>query len=158
MHPALQPIEFLIGTWTSESAVGHFPTINDFKYDETIYFEEIGQPLLNFKSISKIGERPMHLESGFLRILPGTSKVAFMVSHNFGLCSVEEGSVEGCNIVLESSGIQRISFAKDPMVTKIRRTITLLEDMKLEIKTDMATTNTPELTNHLIVIYKKNSS
>lgn len=154
MHPALKPLEFLVGTWTSTSAQGHFPNMKDFSYGETITFEEIGQPLLNFKSVSKIGDRPMHLEAGFLRINPGTNQLAFLVSHNFGICSVEEGTVEGTKIVLKSTAINRMSFAKDPAVTKIRRTINLTGDV-LEIKTDMATATVPELTNHLVVNYKK---
>jgi THAP domain-containing protein 4 len=155
MHPALSPIQFLIGTWQSTSAQGHFPNIKDFNYEETITFEQIGQPLLNFKSVSKIGERPMHLESGFLRINPGSNELAFLVSHNFGICSIEEGTVESSKIQLESKEISRMSFAKEPAVTKIRRTMTLLSNGHLEIRTDMATVNHPEIKNHLIVVYEK---
>lgn len=159
MHPALSPLEFLIGTWTSTSAKGQFPNIKDFNYDETITFEEIGQPLLNFKSVSRINERPMHLESGFLRINPGTNEIAFLVSHNFGICSIEEGTIEvgSSKIQLESTEITRIKFAKDPAVTKLRRKITLLNNGVLEIRTDMATTRVPEITNHLVVLYKKSN-
>lgn len=46
MHPALKPIEFLVGSWQSIKAKGQFPNINDFSYNETISFESIGQPLL----------------------------------------------------------------------------------------------------------------
>lgn len=155
MHPALSPLKFLIGEWKSSSASGKYPTIKDFNYEETVEFSEIGQPLLNFKSISKIGERPMHLESGFLRINPGTSEVAFLVSHNFGICSIEEGNVEGFKVQLESTAITRMAFAKDPSVTKIRRTMNLLDDGQLEIRTDMSTESNSELTNHLVVVYKK---
>lgn len=155
MHPALEPLEFLVGTWQSTSARGHFPDINDFRYEETITFEEIGQPLLNFKSVSKIGERPMHLESGFLKINPGTQKLVFLVSHNFGICSIEEGQVQGSTITLESKEIIRASSAKEPHVTKLKRVIKLIGNDQLEIKTDMATTRVPELTNHLVVMYKK---
>lgn len=155
MHPALSPLEFLIGTWQSTSAKGHFPNVKDFSYEETITFEEIGQPLLNFKSVSKIAERPMHLESGFLRINPGTNEIALLVSHNFGICSIEEGTVESSKIQLESTEITRMKFAKDPAVTKLRRTMTLLSNGKLEIRTDMATARVPEITNHLVVIYNK---
>lgn len=158
MHPALSPLKFLIGTWKSTSAKGEFPTIKNFSYDEILTFEEIGQPLLNYTSKSKIGERPMHLESGFLRINPGTDEVAFLVSHNFGICSIEEGKVKSTKIELESTSIARLTFAKQPHVTKLRRTLSLLEDGKLEITTDMATTTVPELKNHLIVLYEKLSS
>lgn len=158
MHPALEPLEFLIGTWQSTIARGHFPTINDFSYSETLTFEEIGQPLLNFKSVSKIGERPMHLESGFLKIIPGTCKLSFLVAHNFGICTIEEGTIDGKSITLESKEITRISQAKEPNVTKLKRTIKLIDGGKLEIRTDMATSTTPELTNHLVVVYAKKTN
>lgn len=158
MHPALNPLQFLIGTWQSTSAHGHFPNIKDFSYEETIHFEEIGQPLLNYNSVSKIGDRPMHLESGFLKINPGTCKLSFLVSHNFGICSIEEGTVDGLKIVLESTDIIRTSTAKEPNVTKLRRTLQVRDDNLLEIRTDMSTTTQPELTNHLVVVYKKKSN
>jgi len=155
MHPALKPIEFLIGSWQSIRAKGQFPNINDFNYEETITFESIGQPVLNFKSISKIGERPMHLESGFLKIKPGTNELSFLVSHNFGICSIEEGIVDGTSVVLKSTDIIRISSSKGPHVTMLRRTYKLTDSNQLEIRTDMATSAVPELTNHLVVVYKK---
>lgn len=155
MHPALKPLEFLIGSWQSVTAKGHFPTINDFSYDETVNFEEIGQPLLNFKSVSKIGGSPKHLESGFLKIIPGTDQLSFIVSHNFGICTIEEGKVDGTNITLESTEIIRSSTAKQPNVTKIKRSIRVIEGDQLEIKTDMSTTTIHELSNHLVVVYKK---
>lgn len=155
MHPALQPLKFLIGTWQSTSARGHFPNIKDFNYEEKIHFEDIGQPLLNFKSVSKIGERPMHLESGFLKINPATQRLSFLAAHNFGICTVEEGDVDGSTIRLESTEIIRSSAAKEPAVTKLRRTIKMLAADQLSIHTEMATTTCPELTSHLEVKYKK---
>lgn len=153
MHPALKPLEFLVGKWVSVSAEGHFPTIQDFSYSEELTIEEIGQPVLNFKAISRMNERPMHLESGFFRIVPGTDEVSTLMAHNFGITVVEEGIVNGNTINLDSKEISRMATAKEPKVTQIRRTIKLV-DGQLEISTDMATVNTP-LTNHLKVIYKK---
>lgn len=98
----------------------------------------------------------MHFESGFLRINPGTDSLAFMVSHNFGLVILEEGSVSASEkkISLESKTIARMSFSKDPEVTGLRRTIQLLDDGNLKINTDMRTSRT-EYTNHLEVVYRK---
>lgn len=56
MHPALEPISFLIGTWKSISAKGIYPTINDFSYSEELVYESIGQPVLNYKSVSRLGK------------------------------------------------------------------------------------------------------
>jgi hypothetical protein len=91
MHDALKPISWLLGTWVSVSAKGHFPTIKEFKYNEELSFESVGQPLLNFQAKTHINERPMHHERGFLRILPNTNQIACITSHNFGLAVIEEG-------------------------------------------------------------------
>lgn len=79
-----------------------------------------------------------------------------MVSHNFGLVILEEGTVNADEkkISLESHTIARMSFSKDPEVTGLRRTIQLLDDGNLTIFTDMRTSRT-EYTNHLEVIYRK---
>ena len=98
----------------------------------------------------------MHIESGFLKIKPGTNELAFLVSHNFGICSIEEGKVDGTSIELFSTNIIRASFSKDPHVTKLKRSYKLIDNDQLEIRTDMETTTSlPELTNHLVVLYKK---
>lgn len=96
----------------------------------------------------------MHLESGFLRINPGTNQVALMVAHNFGVVSIEEGTVTGQEISLESTLLGRMSFAKDPTVTGLHRTFKLQSNGQLEIVVDMKTSRT-EYTNHLQVVYRK---
>ncbi|CAO1430000.1 unnamed protein product [Diamesa tonsa] len=154
MHPAVEPISFLIGTWKSISAKGIYPTINDFSYSEELVYESIGQPVLNYKSVSRLGDRPAHLESGFLRIVPGTNKISTLGAHNFGITVISEGTFEEKTLSLQSTEISRMSSAKEPKVVKIMTTIKLISEGKLEILTDMATDNTG-LTNHLHVIYKK---
>lgn len=156
IHDALKPIQWLIGTWESVSAKGHFPTIKDFVYSEVLKFESLGQPLLNYEARSRnpVTEVPMHLESGFLRIKPGSNQLAFMISHNFGLTVLEEGMGKENELELESKTISRMSFAKDPSVKALKKTYKLNEDGTLEIRTDMETDNTP-MTNHLVAVYKR---
>ncbi|XP_058060067.1 peroxynitrite isomerase THAP4-like [Anopheles bellator] len=156
IHEALKPIQWLIGTWESVSAKGSFPTIRDFSYNEVLKFESLGQPLLMYESRSKnpISGNPMHLESGFLRIKPGTNEVAFMIAHNFGLVVLEEGTASDNGLQLVSKSVDRMSFAKDPAVKATQKTYRLNTDGTLEIQTAMETSNTP-LTNHLIALYKK---
>ena len=90
-----------------------------------------------------------------MRINPESSQLAFLVSHNFGICSIEEGSLSGKSITLEAKEITRISTAKEPHVTKLRRSFKLLDDGHLEVRIDMATTRVPELTKHLVINYKR---
>lgn len=156
IHDALKPIQWLIGSWESISAKGHFPTIKDFTYNEVLKFESVGQPILNYEARSRhsVTGAPMHLESGFLRIKPGSNQLAFMVSHNFGLAVLEEGIATADGLELESKSINRMSFAKDPSVKCIKKVYKLNADGTLEIRTDMETSNTA-LTNHLVAVYKK---
>ncbi|XP_053670614.1 peroxynitrite isomerase THAP4-like [Anopheles nili] len=156
VHEALQPIQWLIGTWQSVTAKGSYPTIKDFSYNEIITFESLGQPLLNYEARSShpVSGAPMHLERGFLRIKPGTNQVAFMVSHNFGIVVLEEGEATARGMQLSSKSVDRMSFGKDPAVKAIQKRYLLHDDGTLEIQTDMHTNNTP-MTNHLNVIYKK---
>lgn len=92
-HTAVQPLEWLIGKWKSVHAEGAYASVNSFSFEEEIQFISLGQPMLNYVSSSWHPTRlnPMHLESGYLRIKPETKEVSFMVSHNFGLTSIEEG-------------------------------------------------------------------
>ncbi|XP_046688444.1 peroxynitrite isomerase THAP4-like isoform X2 [Homalodisca vitripennis] len=154
IHEALKTLSWLIGKWVG-NGLGEYPTITRFKYCEELEFTSLGQPLLNYTSRTWHAEKknPMHFESGFLRIKPGTRDVAFMISHNFGLSEVEEGQVEDLKLVTTSQDIKRMSFAKDPGVTQIHREYSLQGDV-LSLTLSMATTNTP-LTKHLTVTYKK---
>ena len=83
----VEPLKWLMGTWRCQNeGQGSFPTIKDFQYGDEISFANIGQPMLNYQSCTWHPElkRPMHLETGFLRIKPGTCEVSFILAHNFG--------------------------------------------------------------------------
>lgn len=155
---AIKPISWLIGKWLSVSAKGQYPTIKPFEYCEEMEFTFIGQPILNYFSKTWLLENklPKHFESGFLRIKPGTNQVSFMIAHNLGLNSLEEGEATDCEMKIKSSEISRMSFAKEPAVCKIERHYKLNNDI-LELVVFMETQNTP-LTEHLRVIYQKNTA
>lgn len=155
VHEAIKPISWLIGKWKSISAEGSYPTIKPFEYCEEVEFINVGQPLLNYssKTWNAVKLNPMKHESGFLRIKPGTNELSFVVAHNFGLASIEDGHITGNEINLKSSQILRSKFAKDPAVTAIERVISI-KDETLKIVLWMATENTP-LTQHLNVVYKR---
>lgn len=155
LHEAVRPLNWLIGKWVSISAKGYYPTINPFEYCEEIEFTSIGQPMLNYtaKSWHPVKKTPMHLESGYLRIKPGTNEIAFMVAHNFGLTTLEEGCVEDKEIKMISTQIGRMSFSKDPGVIGLERSFKLNGD-NLEYTLCMETENVG-MTEHLRVMYKK---
>ncbi|XP_014212484.1 THAP domain-containing protein 4-like isoform X2 [Copidosoma floridanum] len=158
MHSALEPLKWLVGTWRTEKpASGHFPTIEPFEYCEEINFSSIGQPMLNYTAQSwhPVKKCPMHREVGFLKITPKTNDVSLLLTHNFGLCTVEEGCVTDHEIVLKSTSISRKTGPyKAPAVLEIKREFKLVGDA-LHHTLHMATEKTTELTPHLEAVYKK---
>ncbi|CAG9134433.1 unnamed protein product [Plutella xylostella] len=154
----LKPISWLAGSWATTDGRGKYPTIQDFSYHEVLEFTCIGQPMFNYLSHSKhpTKQSPMHQERGFLRIQPGTNNLALVVSHNFGVTTIEEGQLdpEEKKIKLCTTSVQRMQFAKKPAVTKLERCIRLISDNTLEVVVFMETENTA-MTEHLRAIYTK---
>ncbi|XP_044589348.1 peroxynitrite isomerase THAP4-like [Cotesia glomerata] len=158
VHNALKSLSWLEGTWRTEvPGEGKFPTIKPFGYLEEIKFTSIGQPMLNYEAQSWHPEKknPMHREVGFLKIIPGTNKVKLILSHNFGLATIEEGVVDRLNIKLDSTSVCRVTEGtKDPAVTRIKREF-IRKENSLEQVIYMTTSNTQELTEHLRATYIK---
>lgn len=123
LHEALKPLAWLEGTWKIENyGRGKYPTIKDFNYCEEINFISIGQPMFNYTAQSWHPEskKPMHRETGFLKIIPGINKVSLVLAHNVGITTIEEGEVTEKTIKLKSiETILRTEGAKPPAVTKV---------------------------------------
>ena len=154
----VQRLGWLVGTWrTSQPAVGSYPGLADFAYHDELSVAWRGQPTLEFSSRTThaVSGQPMHRETGFLRISPNSDAVALVLSHNFGLSSVEEGvcGPEGL-LELESTSIGRMAWTKEPRVTQIKRVFTLSEKKSLVQKVFMATERTA-LSQHLVAEYEK---
>ncbi|MDO5513550.1 FABP family protein [Corynebacterium sp.] len=94
LHPLAQPLEFLLGSWSGPGR-GHFPTISDFNYTETITFAAIpGKPFLRYEQVTSSPEgAPMHTELGFLRLTEGGS-VEFIIAQPTGQAELLEGTSE----------------------------------------------------------------
>jgi len=151
----LRPIAWLIGNWESKNGAGYFPTISNFNYNDIMEFRLCGkQPSLAYTGSSSHPEKgnPMHLESGFLRAR-GENLFSFMVAHNFGLTTLEEGSLNNQVVLLKSTSIGRMSEAKDPQVLQIERKFIFIDENTVEQEISMATSNTPILTKHLTATY-----
>lgn len=123
MHEALKSLAWLEGTWKTENyGSGKYPTIKDFSYCEEISFTSIGQPMFNYTAQSWHPEakKPMHRETGFLKVIPGTNKISFVLAHNFGLASIEEGEVTEKVINLKTiQPLLRAEGTKPPAVTQV---------------------------------------
>lgn len=159
LNSAVTALEWLLGTWESdEPGEGIFPTIKPFHYTETLHFSHVGQPVINFmfNAFHVETKKPLHRECGFIRIKPGTNKVAFINAQNTGLVDIEEGELTDKQLKLQSCALSRISFAKEPHVEQICREFKLRPDGKLEQTVSMATNNQP-LTQHLHITYRRTS-
>lgn len=124
LHKALESLAWLEGTWRTENqGNGKYPTIKDFTYYEEISFTSLQQPMFNYTAQSFSSsdlKKPMHRETGFLRVNPGTNQVTLISAHNFGLTTIEYGEITDKAINLNSTDITRMKGTKMPHVTQVR--------------------------------------
>ncbi|WP_137722785.1 FABP family protein [Prescottella subtropica] len=82
------------GRWVGGGA-GHYPTIDDFTYDEVIEFEPSGKPFLFYRSRTRKpgGGQPMHTETGYLR--PAGSSVELLVTQPTGFVEIQRAESVG---------------------------------------------------------------
>ncbi|XP_011864557.1 PREDICTED: THAP domain-containing protein 4-like [Vollenhovia emeryi] len=159
LHEALGPLAWLEGTWLLEGqGDGKYPTIQDFNYYEELSFTSMGQPMFNYTAQSYALDlrKPMHRETGFVKVNPATGQVTLISAHSFGLTTIECGETFDNAVTFNSTDITRMEGAKMPHVTQVRREFKL-HDNCLEYVLYMATSNTPVLTEHLRAKYVKAS-
>jgi hypothetical protein len=134
LHAALQPIEFLIGSWRGEGE-GEYPGVEPFRYREELSFEHVGDAfLLVTESSWTLEGEPLHFERGTLRPL-GDGKVDLALAHPIGVAEVAEGSVNGTTVSLRSTAVVRTGSGSP--VTEIEREYRL-ENGVLSYELDMA--------------------
>lgn len=147
LHPALQPVSGLIGTWRGEGR-GEYPTINPFEYTEEVTFAEVGKPFLVYtqKTWSPAGA-PMHVETGYVRVNDGTA-VEFVLAQPTGQTELAEGplghTADGFTCTLRS---QVVNSATAKHVSETVRHIELAGDV-LTTSFAMAAVGVP-MTHHL---------
>ncbi|KAJ7518161.1 hypothetical protein O6H91_21G057400 [Diphasiastrum complanatum] len=87
LHPLVQPLAFLLGTWRGEGE-GGFPTIQAFNYGEQIQLSHWGKKTWKASS----GE-PMHAESGYWRPKPDGS-IEVIIAQSTCLAEVQKGTFD----------------------------------------------------------------
>jgi hypothetical protein len=121
-HPALEPISFLVGTWTGQGH-GDYPTIDGFDYDEEITIAPLGaKPMLRYSQLTwRAGTRePLHSETGYFRPV-GDDTAELVIAQPTGITEIHAGEVDGASIVFRSTSVERAPSAVE--VTTVERRI-----------------------------------
>lgn len=143
-HADLGRLRALLGSW-SGGGEGHYPTIEPFRYRETISFGHAGKPFLVYQQRTQHPDSgaPMHTETGYLR--PVEDGVELVLAQPTGLAEIHVGGWDGQALELHTREVARTPTAKP--VRSVRRRITVEHDV-LVYDLWMAHADTPE-THHL---------
>ena len=112
LHEALEPLYFLVGTWRG-TGEGHYPTINDFTYEEETRFWHAGKPFLFYfqRTWARDTGEARHTEMGYWR--PKDDGVLEVVlAHSLGISEIDEGTIEDRKITLRSTSLVSTPTAK----------------------------------------------
>jgi THAP4-like, heme-binding beta-barrel domain len=151
LHPALEPLRPLVGTWRGVGR-GGYPTIDDFDYGQQVRFSHDGRAFLAYESRSWLLDadgnvlRPSGREVGWWR--PGATPEEFevLLAHPTGLTEVYLGQVRSpTQWELSTDVVARTATAKE--VAANHRLYGIVEG-ELMYAVDMAAVGQP-LTPHL---------
>jgi len=153
MHPDVEPIAFLLGTWRGEGH-GVYPTIASFDYGEEIRFGAVpGKPFLTYqqRTWALDDQRPLHAEAGYWRP-KSDGRLEVVMAHPTGIAEIEEGMIAGETISLVATSIGRATTAKE--VTDLTRRFELVGGDVLRYEVQLAAVGQP-LQGHLTAELKR---
>jgi hypothetical protein len=122
-HPAILPLQFLLGHWEGAGVVG-YPTIESVNFGQEVTFSHNGKPLLIYASRTWLLEedgtigRPLAMETGYWRPQEGGA-LEVVLAHPTGIVEVYIGEISGTKIELATDAVVRTATAKE--VTAGRR-------------------------------------
>lgn len=152
VHESLAHVAGLLGSWSGTGS-GEYPTIEPFRYAETITFGHIGKPFLAYGQrtrslVDGSPGLPLHAETGYWRF-PSSGRVEVVIVHPTGVTEIEEGTLVldgGATVVeLATSTVGLTTTAKS--VTAIERSFRIDGD-RLDYTVRMAAVGLP-LQHHL---------
>jgi hypothetical protein len=126
VHPAIEPLEFLLGTWHGSGA-GDYPTIEAFVYEETVTFEHFGKPFIAYTQRTRGADgRPLHTETGYIRPTDdGTLELA--ISQPSGITEIHTGTRDQSRLEFTSISVSLTPTAKQ--VDRVGRVIEVVDEV-----------------------------
>jgi hypothetical protein len=145
LHPDLQPLAFLLGTWQGEGE-GQYPTTQPFRFVEETRFWHLGDAYLLYRQSTTAHDdaAPIHTEMGFWRPQSG-GRVDVSLAYPLGLSEIADGEVTGTTVHVVSRTIAVAGGASE--VTRLERTIRVDGDT-MEYELSMQTSEVP-ITRHV---------
>ena len=148
-----EKLKELVGVWEGEGS-GSFPTVDSFRYGETLIFESIGTaPVVHFQqktwliSDNNRNGEFLHWESGFLMVMED-GKIDLLNAQNSGRVEVLTGRMSST----EEGAIQvkwdSVVHAHDARMVATTRVFNY-DKTSLEYTVGMATTKVGPITQHL---------
>ena len=147
----MDSLRSLTGTWVGEGA-GDFPTIEAFRYRETLRFEfDDSYPLLHYVQRTWLlaDDEPSHWESGFVqRLEDGVLEVSN--AQNGGRVEVLRGRATSEGVGDLTLELDSLALGNDPRLRRTRRLIRVRGDSLHYIQWMTTwTTETPQMLQHL---------
>lgn len=139
LHPDLESLAFLIGTWRGRGR-GEYPTIENFTYEEEVTFGHVGKPFLVYHQRTwSPGGDPLHTEHGYLRP-GGVDGPELVIAQPTGVVEIHVGPLTGTKLEFRARSVALSPSAKS--VTAVSRTIEVLDGV-LRYRLDMAAVDQP---------------
>ncbi|MEL6891815.1 MAG: FABP family protein [Actinomycetota bacterium] len=151
LHPEVAVLAPLLGTWSGEGE-GEYPTIESFRYAETITFGHVGKPFVAYSQRTKRLDpghpdegRPLHAESGYWRV-PGRGLAEIVLAHPTGIVEVYEGFAAP-NLTSRSAEPGDVSAGSATLIVDVRATSVVGTGSAKEVT---ATERTVEVTGDVL--------
>jgi hypothetical protein len=112
-----------------------------------VRFWHVGKPFLAYsqRTWATSDGRPLHGETGYWRLPEGLDAVEVVIAHPNGIVEIEEGTLVGQRIEVNTKTVAGTSTAKD--VSALMRVVEVVDD-SLVYRVAMAAVGEP-LTHHL---------